>query len=145
MWRRGRLRGVERCSMMVLNLLGVRRMNGKRRSVLRSLGDSPLRKSCIRVAALLLLFLVAGLATLAKNVQYLPKSNSAHYINWATKMKAAQAVPEGDRKALHPTARLVPERPIYLTPRQVGPETLPIQLNCLTVSPQQRSRPPSVS
>lgn len=120
-------------------------MNAKQQSANRSPYESPLGKSFIRVGAVLLLFLVAGLATLAKNVQYLPKSDSAHYINCATKMKAAQAAPEADRRPLHPIARLVPARPIYLTPRQDGPEALPIQLNCLTISPQQKSRPPSAS
>jgi hypothetical protein len=120
-------------------------MNAKRQSANRQLDKAPLQKSCLRVAALLLLVLVAGLATLAKNAQYLPKSNSAHYINCATKMKVAQAAPEADRKPLHPIAKVVPARPIYRSLRQDEPETPPIQLIGLTVSLQHRSPPPSVS
>jgi hypothetical protein len=93
----------------------------------------------------LLLFLVAGLATLAKNVQYLPKANSAHYLNCATKMKASQAACEANRKPLHPVARVIPAPPLYRPPRQVEPEIPPIQLIGLTVSVQHRSPPPLVS
>jgi hypothetical protein len=120
-------------------------MKAKRQSAKRLVYEGPLRKSCIRVAALLLLILVAGLATLAKNVQYLPKSNSAHYINCATKMKVSQAAPEADRKPLHPIAKVVPARPIYRPSRQDEPETPPIRLIGLTVSLQHRSPPPSLS
>jgi hypothetical protein len=93
----------------------------------------------------LLLFLVAGLATLAKNVQYLPKSNTAHYINCATKMKAAQPALKADRKPLRPVARVMPASPTYRPCCQNEPETPPIQLVGLTVSLQQKSRPPSIS
>ena len=42
----------------------------------------------IRVAVVTLLVFLAGFSTLAKNVQYLPKSNPAHYLSIASKMKA---------------------------------------------------------
>jgi hypothetical protein len=42
----------------------------------------------IRVVVVTLLVFLAGFSTLAKNVQYLPKSNPAHYLSIASKMKA---------------------------------------------------------
>jgi hypothetical protein len=120
-------------------------MSAKRPSANRSPDDAELRKLLFRVAAVLLLFLVTGLATLAKNVQYLPKSDTAHYINCATKMKVAQPALEAGRKPLHPVAKVIPASPTFRPNRQNQPETPPIQLISLTVSLQQRSRPPSIS
>jgi hypothetical protein len=42
----------------------------------------------VQVAVVTLLVFLAGFSTLAKNVQYLPKSNPAHYLSIASKMKA---------------------------------------------------------
>lgn len=42
----------------------------------------------IRLLVIALLVFLAGFSTLAKNVQYLPKSNPAHYLSIASKMKA---------------------------------------------------------
>jgi hypothetical protein len=42
----------------------------------------------IQVVVVTLLVFLAGFSTLAKNVQYLPKSNPAHYLSIASKMKA---------------------------------------------------------
>ena len=42
----------------------------------------------IRIVVVTLLVFLAGFSTLAKNVQYLPKSNPAHYLSIASKMKA---------------------------------------------------------
>src|SRR5271155_522856 len=114
-------------------------MNANPQTGKRSQDEAPLRASLVRVAVVLLLFLVAGLATLAKNVQYLPKADSAHYINCATKMKAAQAAHEVDRKPLYPVARVIPAPPVYRPARQDEPEVPPIQLIGLTVSLQHRS------
>lgn len=119
-------------------------MSGKRQSENRSLDEALLRKSLIRIAAVVLLFLVAGLATLAKNVQYLPNSDSAHYINCATKMKAAQPAIEADPKPLRPVARVIPARPTFRPSRLDEPKTPPIAVIGLTVSLQHRS-PPSAS
>jgi len=120
-------------------------MNPRSQIGIQSQDDALLRASFVRVAVVLLLFLVAGLATLAKNVQYLPKADSAHYINCATKMKASQAAHEGDRKPLQPVARVIPAPPPYRPPHHDEPETLSIQLIGLTVSLQHRSPPPSAS
>ena len=42
----------------------------------------------VQVAVVTLLVFLAGFSTLAKNVQYLPESNPAHYLSIASKMKA---------------------------------------------------------
>jgi hypothetical protein len=42
----------------------------------------------VQIAVVTLLVFLAGFSTLAKNVQYLPKSNPAHYLSIASKMKA---------------------------------------------------------
>jgi hypothetical protein len=42
----------------------------------------------VQVAVVTLLVFLAGFSTLAKNVQYLPKSNPAYYLSIASKMKA---------------------------------------------------------
>ncbi|MGH9747778.1 MAG: hypothetical protein ACRD59_16915 [Candidatus Acidiferrales bacterium] len=42
----------------------------------------------IRFAVVMLLASLAGFATLAKNTQYLPKSNPARFLSIASKMKA---------------------------------------------------------
>jgi hypothetical protein len=42
----------------------------------------------VQVAVVTMLVFLAGFSTLAKNVQYLPKSNPAHYLSIASKMKA---------------------------------------------------------
>jgi hypothetical protein len=42
----------------------------------------------IQVVVVTLLVFLASFSTLAKNVQYLPKSNPAHYLSIASKMKA---------------------------------------------------------
>jgi hypothetical protein len=101
----------------------------------------PFRKPAIRIAVVLLLFSVAGLATLAKNAQYLPKSNSARYITCATKMKAAQSALEADQKPLRPVARVIPVRPAHRPSRLDEPEAPPIQLIGLTISLRHRSPP----
>jgi hypothetical protein len=101
----------------------------------------PFRKPAIRIAVVLLLFSVAGLATLAKNAQYLPKSNSVRYISCATKMKAAQSALEVDQEPLRLVARVIPVRPAHRLSRLDEPESPPIQLFGLTVSPQHRSPP----
>jgi len=49
----------------------------------------PSKKTLVRVVVLALLVFLAGLSTLAKNVQYLPKSNPARYLSIACKMKAS--------------------------------------------------------
>jgi len=66
----------------------------------------------IRVIVVALLVFLAGFSTLAKNVQYLPKSNPAHYLSIASKMKANSdcAVAHLKLQLTQPTSRvLIPE------------------------------------
>jgi hypothetical protein len=64
----------------------------------------------IRVAVVTLLVFLTGFSTLAKNVQYLPKSNPAHYLSIASKMKASSDCTVAQLK-LQP-AQLSPRLPI---------------------------------
>jgi hypothetical protein len=96
------------------------------------------------VTAVLLLFAVAALSTLAKNSQYFPKSNPTHYVNSANKMKAAAPPVVFERAPLQPIAKVVPPR--LRAPKEHGIEkvSLPLPSIGITVSIQHRS-PPSRS
>lgn len=63
----------------------------------------------IRVVVVTLLVFLAGFSTLAKNVQYLPKSNPAHYLSIASKMKADSDcnVAQHKLQPTQPSSRLV--------------------------------------
>ena len=93
----------------------------------------------------LLLIAVAGLSTLAKNSQYFPKSNPAHYVSVSNKMKAAPSPDVLERAPLQPIAKVVPPQPC--TPRNNGVEevSLPSPSIGVTVSIQHRSPPISLS
>jgi hypothetical protein len=98
-----------------------------------------------KAAIFFLLVALAGLSTLAKYAPYLPKTDPAHYVNPATKMKAAQSPAMFDQTPLHPVATVVPARPIYRPRHQDEPVAPSIQLIGLTVSIQHRSLPPPIS
>jgi hypothetical protein len=92
----------------------------------------------------LLLFAVAGLSTLAKNSQYFPKSNPTHYVNIATKMKAAPSRVVVQRERLSPVAKVPPPKSEALNRHAVKEEAdLPFPAVGITVSIQHRS-PPSL-
>ena len=63
----------------------------------------------IRIVVVALLVFLAGFSTLAKNVQYLPKSNPAHYLSIASKMKADSdcTVAQLKLQPTQPSSRLV--------------------------------------
>jgi hypothetical protein len=63
----------------------------------------------IQLAVVTLLVFLAGFSTLAKNVQYLPKSNPAHYLSIASKMKANSdcSVAHLKLQPTQPSSRLV--------------------------------------
>jgi hypothetical protein len=63
----------------------------------------------IQVVVVALLVFLAGFSTLAKNVQYLPKSNPAHYLSIASKMKADSDcnVAQHKLEPTQPSSRLV--------------------------------------
>jgi hypothetical protein len=103
-----------------------------------------LKASLQCATAVLLLFAVAGLSTLAKNSQYFPNSNPAHYINISNKMKGAPAPVLLDFAPLYPIATVVPPQPC--TPKNHGVEEVPLPSPSIgvTISIRHRS-PPSQS
>jgi len=106
--------------------------------------DGCSRRMILNVAILLLLFFVAGLSTLAKNSQYLSKSNPARFVNIASKMKLAQSPVVFNWKPLHPVARAVPPRPFYRPSDRVELENTSIESMVFTFLLQYRSPPVSV-
>jgi hypothetical protein len=107
---------------------------------------SRLARTPVQIAAVvLLLFAVTGLSTLAKNSQYFPTSNSAHYINISSKMKAAPAPVLLERAPLQPIAKVVPPKPCAPVNHGVDEIPLPSPSIGVTVSIQHRSPPPSRS
>jgi len=107
--------------------------------------NSRLLKASLRCATVvLLLFAVAGLSTVAKNSQYFPNSNPAHYINISNKMKGAPAPVLLDFAPLYPIAKVVPPQPYTPTNHGVEEVSLPSPSIGVTVSIQHRS-PPSRS
>jgi hypothetical protein len=100
--------------------------------------------SLLNISIVLLLFAVAGLSTLAKNSQYFPKSNPTHYVNIATKMKAAPSRVVVQRERLSPVAKVLPPKS-EVSNRYTAKEeaNLPLPSVGVTVSIQHRS-PPSL-
>jgi len=104
----------------------------------------------VQLAVVALLMFLAGFSTLAKNVQYLPKSNPAHYLSIASKMKADSdcAVAKLKLQQLQltqPSSRLViPEAvvPVFTFDPREAPF---IQLISLIVCLRYRAPPISLS
>ena len=102
------------------------------------------KRSLLNVAIVALLFAVAGLSTLAKNSQYFPKSNPTHYVNIATKMKAAPSRVVVQRERLSPVAKVLPPKSEVLNRYAAKEEAnLPLPSVGVTVSVQHRSPPSS--
>ena len=94
-----------------------------------------------RAAVLLLLFTVAGLSTLAKNNGYLPKSNPAHYLLMASRMRVVHLPNIFNRMPLEPVAKLVTAQPTFHLTRWDQPDTPLLQRIGLAISLQHRSPP----
>jgi hypothetical protein len=100
------------------------------------------RRLGLKVGVLLLLIAIAGFSTLAKNSQYLTKSNPAHYINISSKMKVNASPALIDRAPLRrPVARFVAPQPQIRVHRLVREEIPPLPSIGVTVSLQHRSPP----
>jgi hypothetical protein len=101
------------------------------------------RTSLQAATVVLLLFAVTGLSTLAKNSQYFPNSNPAHYINVSNKMKGAPASVLLEPAPLYPIAKVV--RPQPCAPVNHGVEEISLASPSIgvTVSIQHRAPPPS--
>ena len=103
------------------------------------------RRLCLKVGVLLLLVAIAGFSTLAKNSQYLSKSNPAHYINICSKMKVSHLPVVIDRTPLRPVARFIPPQPEMRIARVVEEENPALPSISVTVSLRHRSPPISHS
>jgi hypothetical protein len=62
----------------------------------------------VRIAILLLIFAIAGLSATAKQSEYLPKSNPAHFLNQATKMSVPHHPVPFVPAPLCPVAKVTP-------------------------------------
>jgi hypothetical protein len=103
------------------------------------------RRVYLKVGVVMLLLAIAGFATLAKNSQYLSRSNPAHYINISSKMKVSHSPVVIDRTPLRPVARFIPPQPELRIVRMVEKEIPALPSMGVTVSLQHRSPPLSLS
>jgi hypothetical protein len=99
-----------------------------------------------KATILLLLFTVAGLATLAKNGQYYPKSNPAKYVSISTKMNVVvQPSAHLNNQQLQPTTRFSPPHPQFPLAWVQPLQPPAVRTISVTVSMQHRSPPFAVS
>jgi hypothetical protein len=103
------------------------------------------RRVYVKVGVVMLLLAIAGFATLAKNSQYLSRSNPAHYINISSKMKVCHLPVVIDRTPLRPVARFIPPQPEMRIASVVEEEIPALPSIGVTVSLQHRSPPISLS
>jgi hypothetical protein len=96
-----------------------------------------------KAAILLLLVAVAGLSTLAKHSQYLPKSNPTHFFSNAAKMDVAHLPVIFLPAPAYPVAKIAPPEPAFRMLLQIFPEKIELPQIGLTVSLQHRSPPSS--
>jgi hypothetical protein len=94
----------------------------------------------VRLAVVLLLFGLAGLATVAKDGQYYPTANPARQVSLSTKMNLAHAPVLFTCGPLENVARLVVPKPRPIFRRRTEAELLPIRSIGLTQT--LRFRPP---
>ena len=94
---------------------------------------------------LLLLVAVVGLSTLAKNGQYLPKSDPVRHVFLSIKMDVAHASVVVLSDGLEPVARVAPPRPAVRVNGLEQFEATPVRRISVTVSMQHRSPPPSLA
>lgn len=92
-------------------------------------------------AMLLLLIAVASLSTLAKNSEYLPESNPAHFLSMASKMKAGHLPVLVVPAPLSLPSKLAPPLPTFRARRPVRLEKPRLQQIDWSVSLQYRPPP----
>jgi hypothetical protein len=104
----------------------------------------PFKFTAIQLLAITLAVFLAGLSTLAKNSQYLPKSNPAHYLSIASKMKAADTDCSSapvELQLAQPDSRIsVPKPPVFVS-RCDQREAPPVQRAFLAVCLRHRAPP----
>ncbi|HTS10907.1 MAG TPA: hypothetical protein VMH00_02200 [Candidatus Limnocylindrales bacterium] len=98
-----------------------------------------------KLAILLLLVSLAGLATLAKDGQYYPKTNPARYVSMSTKMNVGQPTAVAHPGPLQRTARIVAAHSRPAARRTIEPQPLPTDSVGVTVSLQHRSPPTAIA
>jgi hypothetical protein len=94
-----------------------------------------------RATILILLFSVAGLATLAKDGQYFPKTNPARYVSISTKMNDAHSPVLSVGEPLQPFVATFPLQPRIRVSRVEIPQVPPVKQIAVRVSMQHRSPP----
>jgi hypothetical protein len=99
----------------------------------------------LRVLVVTLLVAVAGLSTLAKNTQYLPKTNPAQYVTSATKMKVVHSPVVLNRDRQLPVSRIIVAPPAIWPAREDLWDVPLIPAVGVTVSMQHRSPPAFIS
>jgi hypothetical protein len=120
-------------------------VNTEPKSVKQTTQSADTRRVCLKVGMVMLLLAIAGFSTLAKNSQYLSRSNPAHYINISSKMKVGHLPVVIDRTPLRPVARFIPPQPEMRIARVVEEENPALPSISVTVSLQHRSPPISHS
>ncbi len=95
----------------------------------------------LKAAIVVMLLAVAGLSTLAKNTQYLPKSSPTHYVNIASKMTVPIPPAALKLNPLHVVAKLIVVRPVFTAREFEEMEAPPIPQIGVVVSLQHRSPP----
>ena len=120
-------------------------MNTELKSAKQTTHSAESRRICLKVGVVMLLLAIAGFSTLAKNSQYLSRSNPAHYINISSKMKVSHSPVVIDRTPLRPIARFIPPQPEMRIARVVEEEIPALPSIGVTISLQHRSPPLSLS
>jgi hypothetical protein len=101
------------------------------------------KSALIRGVVLTLLVFLAGFSTLAKNVQYLPKSNPARYLSIASKMKTnSDCAPTPVRpQPAQPSSRLLIPQPVLFVSSFDQREAPPVQRISLIICLRHRAPP----
>jgi hypothetical protein len=120
-------------------------VNTELKSAKQSTQSADTRRVCLQVGVVMLLLAIAGFSILAKNSQYLSRSNPAHYINISSKMKLSHLPVVIDRTPLRPIARFIPPQPEMRIARVVEKEIPALPSIGVTISLQHRSPPLSLS
>lgn len=94
-----------------------------------------------RAAIVVLVFTVAGLATLAKNGQYYPKSDPARCVSISTKMNVAHSPVDNAGGLLQAVSPAFPPQTTLPITRAQRAEPAPVRRIGLIVSMQHRSPP----
>ncbi len=102
---------------------------------------TPLFRLLNKVAILLLLFGIAGLATLAKDGQYYPTANPARQVSLSVKMNDGHVPVAVNRVPSDAVSRITRPKPRPVMRMHREPEPLPVQSVGITVALQHRSPP----